>query len=208
MGGTMISADKILSDAQLSKFFKKIKQEKDKSILTLRNSNKRNPKEFRIVIDYFLFSLIANTGLRISEALNLKWSDIHDDFLIVRPEVSKNGKRGTVYYGIKTQNLLIELKDFKSHLSNRKPTDYLFSINTRILSRSYIHIRFKYWTSQTGLPPSLSIHSLRHTYGTQCLDKGLPLTFVRDNLRHSNISITSQYLHLTKQSRDKVKDIF
>lgn len=208
MGGTMISADKILSDAQLNKFFKKIKQEKDKSILTLRNSNKNTPKEVRIVIDYFLFSLIANTGLRISEALNLKWSDIHDDFLIIRPEVSKNKKRGTVYYGIKTQNLLAELKEIKSHLIKRKTTDYLFSLNTRIPSRSYMHIRFKYWTSQTGLPPSLSIHSLRHTYGTMCLDKGLPLTFVRDNLRHSSVAVTSQYLHLTKESRDKVKDIF
>ncbi|MBN8538351.1 MAG: site-specific integrase [Deltaproteobacteria bacterium] len=204
----MISADKILSESQLVKFFKKIKQEKDKSILALINSSKKNPKEVRIVFDYFLFSLIANTGLRISEALNLKWSDIHDDFLIIRPEVSKNKKRGTVYYGIKSQNLLAELKDFKSHLSNRKPTDYLFSINTKIPSRSYMHIRFKYWTSQTGLPSRLSIHSLRHTYGTMCLDKGLPLTFVRDNLRHSSVAVTSQYLHLTKESRDKVKDIF
>lgn len=204
----MVSADKVLSDSQLSKFLKRIRQEKDKSVLAIKNSSKRNPKEVRIIIDFFLFSLIANTGLRISEALNLKWSDIHEDFLIVRPEISKNKKRGTVYFGTKTQGLLTELKEVRSSTIKRKSTDYLFSLNGNIPSRSYMHTRFKYWTAQTGLPANLSIHSLRHTYGTMCLDKGLPLTFVRDNLRHSSVAVTSQYLHLTKESREKVKDLF
>jgi integrase len=204
----MISADKVLSDSQMAKFFKRIKQEKDKSKLVMKDSTKRNPKEARIIIDFFLFSLIANTGLRISEALNLKWSDIHDDFLIVRPEISKNKKRGTVYFGTKTQEILAELKEVRSEIIKRKSTDYLFSLNGKVTSRSYMHGRFKYWVEQTGLPSNLSIHSLRHTYGTMCLDKGLPLTFVRDNLRHSTVAVTSQYLHLTKESREKVKDIF
>lgn len=204
----MISADKVLSEPQLNKFLKRIKQEKDKSVLAIKSSNKRNPKEARIIIDYFLFSLIANTGLRISEALNLRWSDIHEDFLMIRPEVSKNKKRGTVYFGNKTQELIVELRIIRSQIIKRKATDYLFSLNCKVTSRSYMHIRFKYWISQVGLSQNLSIHSLRHTYGTMCLDKGLPLTFVRDNLRHSSVAVTSQYLHLTKESRDKVKDIF
>lgn len=204
----MISADKILSEAQLAKLLKKLKQEKDKSILAIKNSTNRNPKEARIVIDFFLFSLIANTGLRISEALNLKWSDLHDDFLVVRPEVSKNGKRGTVYFGQKTRALLDEWQELRLTSLARKQTDYLFSMTGRIPSRSYMHIRFKYWLEQTGLPLNLSIHSLRHTYATMCLDKGLPLPFVRDNLRHSSVAATSRYLHLTKENREKVKDLF
>ena len=204
----MVSADKVMSEAQLTKLLKRIRQEKEKSVLALKNSTNRNPKEARIVIDFFLFSIIANTGLRISEALNLKWSDIHEDFLIVRPEVSKNKKRGTVYFGAKTQDLINELRELRSETLKRKQSDYIFSLNGKITSRSYMHGRFKLWTLQAGLPLNLSIHSLRHTYGTLCLDKGLPLTFVRDNLRHSTVAVTSQYLHLTKESRDKVKDIF
>lgn len=204
----MISADKVLSDPQLTKLLKKLKQEKDKSVLALKNSSKRNPKEVRIVIDYFLFSVIAHTGLRISEALNLKMSDIHDDFLIIRPEISKNKKRGTVYFGTKTQELFKELQELRTHAIKRKPTDYIFSLNGKVTSRSYMHTRFKFWIEQVGFPASLSVHSLRHTYGTMCLDNGLSLTFVRDNLRHSSIAVTSKYLHLTKESRQKVKDIF
>lgn len=204
----MVTADKVLSELQLSKFIKRLRIEKDKSILTLNCSAKRNPKEIRVIVDYFLFTLLANTGLRISEALNLKWFDLHEDFLIVRAEVSKNKKRGTVYFGPKTRALLDEFHTLRQGILKRTDTDFLFSFSGKIPSRSYAHTRFKFWLSQVSLPDQLSIHSLRHTYGTICLDSGLSLTFVRDNLRHSNIAITSQYLHLTKASRDKVKDLF
>lgn len=204
----MISADKVLSEQQLNKLLKKLKIEKDKSLFTLTNSNKKNPNEVRIVTDYFLFTLLSHTGLRISEALNLKWSDIHDDFLIVRAEISKNRKKGTVYYGPKTQALLNELSALRKNILKQTNTDLIFSSSGKMPSRSYAHTRFKYWLSQVPLPHDFSIHSLRHTYGTICLDHGLSLTFVRDQLRHSNISITSQYLHLTKENRDKVKDLF
>ncbi len=203
----MITADKVLSEPQLNRFLKRLRSEKDKSVASIQSSTRPLPKEVRVVMDYFLFTLIANTGLRISEALSLKWSDIHDDFLVVRQNVSKNGKKGSVYFGTKTKALLDDLRKSKSAIA-RDQTDFLFSLKGKVATRCYMHVRFKFWLNQTGLPPGLSIHSLRHTYGTQCLDKGLSLTFVRDNLRHSNISITSQYLHLTQESRDKVKDIF
>ena len=203
----MITADKVLSETQLNRFLKRLKTEKDKSALSIHASVKPLPKETRIVMDYFLFTLIANTGLRISEALSLKWNDVHDDFLVVRPEVSKNGKKGSVYFGTKTKTLLEELKISKLKLV-KDDSDFLFSVKGSVATSCYMHVRFKFWVHQTDLPTTLSIHSLRHTYGTQCLDKGLSLTFVRDNLRHSNISITSQYLHLTQESRAKVKDLF
>lgn len=201
----MISADKILSESQLNKLLKRLKTEKEKSLLVVKTTPK-SPKELRVIMDYFLFTLIANTGLRISEALNLKWADIHDDFLMIRPEISKNGKKGTVYFGSKTKALIDELKNTDMLMNS---SEMLFSLAGKVVAtRNYMHVRFKYWIQQVGLPKGLSIHSLRHTYGTQCLDKGLSLTFVRDNLRHSNISVTSQYLHLTKESRAKIKDIF
>jgi site-specific recombinase XerD len=204
----MITADKVMSEPQLNKFLKNLRGEKDKSLMAIQKSTKRNPKEVRIIMDFYLFALLAHTGLRISEALNLRWPDIHEDFLIVRAEISKNKKRGTVYFGPKTRALLDNFQSLRSGLLRRTETDLLYSYNGKIPSRSYAHGRFKYWIAQSGLPTELSIHSLRHTYGTICLDNGLSLTFVRDNLRHSNISITSQYLHLTKASRDKIKDLF
>ena len=71
----MITADKLLSEPQLNRFLKRLRSEKDKSVASIHSSAKPLPKEVRTVMDYFLFTLIANTGLRISEALSLKVSD-------------------------------------------------------------------------------------------------------------------------------------
>jgi len=204
----MITADRVLTESQLSKLIKRLKLEKDKSLSVVQSTKKRVPKEVRAITDYFLFAILAQTGLRISEALNLRWSDIHEDFIVIRPEVSKNNKKGTVYFGPKTRALLDEFWALKSGILKRTDTDLLFSLSGKLPSRGYAHCRFKYWLNQVSLPDTFSIHSLRHTYGTICLDNGLSLMFVRDQLRHSNIAVTSQYLHLTKASRDKVKDLF
>ena len=211
-GGTMITADKILSEAQLKKFFSKLKNEKEKAVLVIQGKpSLSNPSEMRTVMDFYIFSLISSTGLRISEVLNLKLDDIGEDHLFIDKKISKNGKDGTVYFGKNTRRLLGEYKRFRELYFRDYSTNILFpskSSRKRILSRSYQHTRFKYWLSFSGLPTSFSIHSLRHTYGTICLDKGLSLTFVRDQLRHSSISTTSKYLHLTKENREKVRDIF
>lgn len=208
----MFTADKVLNEGQLKKFFSKLKSEKEKSVLVIKGRpNLSNPKESRVIMDFFIFSLIANTGLRISEVLNLKVSDVRDDYIFINKDISKNGKIGTVYFGKNTRNLINEYIKFRFSCFNKFSTEILFpskSSRKRILSRSYLHTRFKYWLDLSGLPNNFSIHSLRHTYGTTCLDKGLSLTFVRDQLRHSSISTTSKYLHLTKKNREKVKDIF
>lgn len=204
----MINADKVLTEPQLTKLLKVIRQAKDQSLVVLKATHKNSPEHQRSIIDYYLFTLLAYTGLRISEALTLKWDDIYDDFLIIHAENSKNKKKGTVYYGPKTKKLLSEFKEIKFKKLNHVNTPLVFGLNWKKPSRSYCHTRFKQWLYLSGLSPLLSIHSLRHTYGTICLDKGLSLTFVRDQLRHSNISITSQYVHLTKANRDKVKDLF
>ena len=61
----MFTADKVLNEGQLKKFFSKLKSEKEKSVLVIKGRpNLSNPKESRVIMDFFIFSLIANTGLR------------------------------------------------------------------------------------------------------------------------------------------------
>lgn len=208
----MVTGEKILNESQLKRFFTKMKAEKDKSWVVIRSDKNRSwPNETRIIMDYYILSIIANCGLRVSEALNLRLDDIYDDFIIVRADISKNNKKGTVFFGNHTKVLIHEYHEFRSYRFPQIDSAFLFpspSSRTGIISRSYLHTRFKEWLKLFGMPESLSIHSLRHTYATLCLDKGLGLTFVRDQLRHTSIGITSKYLHLTKENRAKVKDLF
>lgn len=208
----MVGPSQILSEKQLSKFFSRFKLEKDKALTIVKsNCHKSCPKETSVVVEYYLFSIIANTGLRVSEATHLILQDIGEDFLTIRKEVSKNKKSGAVYFGKTTRRLIDEYLEFRLNRYPNIKDECLFPSRVaryKFLSRSNLHGRFKFWLNTFGLPNHYSIHSLRHSYATLCLDKGLGLTFVRDQLRHSSVSITSRYLHLTKESRDKVKEIF
>ncbi len=154
-------------------------------------------------VDEILFQLLRLTGLRISEALALKWSDVFDDFINVQTQ--KNGqKNGTVFIGDKLKSLLADFKAANPY----SHSEYIFNTQKGPYKRTNAHERLKYWLKVANLRASLSLHSFRHTYATRCLDAGLPLSLVRDQLRHSSISVTSVYLHFSQENKDKLKQTF
>ncbi len=95
----MITADKVLSEEQLNRLLKQMKQQKDRSLALTQSTGHPRVADARNIVDYYFFGLIAHTGLRVSEAINLLKGDLHLDFLVIRAEISKNGKPGTVYFG-------------------------------------------------------------------------------------------------------------
>jgi site-specific recombinase XerD len=212
-----ITADKIFSDRELKRFLGALDRQFEApwdSYERGRGQTELKSSDLRLIFDRFLFHILANTGLRISEALNMEqtWVNIEGKFLVIPAQFNKGKRRGqakprTVYFGPRTAELFAQLREFLLHKQTANNRLY-FSLDGRVMSRSYAFTRFKYWCRVAGLPEHHSPHTLRHTYATQCLDRGLTLPFVRDNLGHSNISVTSAYLHLTRDSRDKVLALF
>jgi integrase/recombinase XerD len=185
-----LTADKFISQKEEEKLFKSI----EKFV---------NAGDKGAVVDHMLFQLLVLTGLRISEALALKWEDIGEDYLLIHSP--KSGKKvETVHIGNK---LLGQLAAF--HKANPYAhSPYVFNTQKGPYKRTNAHDRLKYWLKVAGVRSSISLHSFRHTYATRCLDAGLPLAVVRDQLRHSSISVTSVYLHFSKECKDKLRDIF
>lgn len=202
-----VTPDKVFSEAECAKFVKTLYKERERALSLLKVSYPTPTILCRIILNSFMFELMLNTGLRISETVSLEFEDIHDDYLIVRAEVSKNGERGIVYYGEKTAKLIGELK---AYLAKYRKTEskLVFTLSGKKLSRTWANLGFKYFLKQGNLPERFSPHNLRHTYATNLLNHGMTLPFVRDNLRHSSIDITSKYLHVTKESRQKIKEIY
>ena len=171
-----ITATRFFSPSEQAKLFATIAEHSDKAAQ----------------IDFVLFQLLALSGLRISEALALKWSDIGEGFLIIQTQ--KNGtKKGTVLIGTKLVTLLRNFAQANPYAES----SYLFNTRKGPYKRTNAHDRLKHWLELAGVRSSLSLHSFRHTYATTSLNAGLPLTLVRDQLRHSNIAVTSAYLHFT-----------
>ncbi len=125
------------------------------------------------------------TGLRISTILNLKWTDIVGDEIIIRVKDCK-------FEGGKMQRkpifpVLKELLDTLPHNS-----DYIFTYKGMPVKR--INKAWNNALKRAGLP-HYTIHTLRHTHATWIYNSTGDLRLVKDSLAHSNIKTTLKYAH-------------
>lgn len=135
--------------------------------------------------DGLLIKLLANTGLRISEAINLKWNDIKLNKISV---FGKGGK--TRYISIKDE-LLNELLTLKN-----KFCDYVFYSNRLTpLKRENVHTMLKTVAKKANLSDKVSAHWLRHSTASHALNNGASLNQVKELLGHGSINTTARYLH-------------
>lgn len=194
-----LTADKILTENQAEILLKEVEKAKDEAIET--------GKKLKYINDYYLFFFAYYTGLRVSELTELKWQDFGEDYVMVR--MGKGKKSRTVYFGDKTKCEKIHFQNVQKKLFKRQceQKDHIFIGQRGPLGRVAAHMRLKYWVERLGLPDSISMHSHRHGYATRLLDNGVPLQLVRDQLGHSNISVTSTYLHFTEEAKQKLKKV-
>lgn len=145
-----------------------------------------------------IISIIYSAGLRISEATNLKLSDI--DFSR-KTIFIRNGKNKKDRYTI-LANATITL--LKQYITVYNPVNYLFYANDiwNRLSTDCIQKYFKKLVLEFGFDSSIHIHTLRHCFATHLLEGGTSIFYIMNLLGHSNIQTTMVYLHM--QALDKL----
>ncbi len=140
--------------------------------------------------DYALVTLLTYTGLRISEALDIKVEDLN---LSTKELIVKNGKgekQRVVYLNDKSIQTLKEYLKGKKTLSN-----YLFTKNNgERLSRSRINQIFNKHSD------IITPHSLRHYFCSNALENGFSIHEVANIAGHSNINTTLLYTNPDKET--------
>ena len=196
-----LTAEKIMTEKQWRTLAKELERYKEAAIT--------QGTDYKYVHDFYLLSLGWMTGLRISEVSSLNWSDIGDDqWLLVRN--GKGNKDRTVFFGKKTDALINQYFDFREKTLGHKCTsdEPIFrNIHRKRYKPSGIGRRTRFWIDKTSLPRSLSYHSLRHGFATRMLNKGVGVHDLKEILGHSNIAVTSIYLHFTEESRSKFRQL-
>lgn len=167
--------------------------------------------------------LIMYTGLRISEALGLKWSDVNfnDKCLYVRRNLSRVKNRlddGKSYMLVETtlkrdasrrtiplsERALEVLTYLKEHNPSTKDTDYVCMTKTgssasiRNITRTLnaMLVRAECEVQQCGL------HALRHSFGSYLVSEGVDISIVSRLMGHKNIMVTYNiYIHVLKKSQ-------
>ena len=152
--------------------------------------------------DRALFELIYSSGLRISEASDLKYSSIYFEEAVIRVFGKGRKERFVPLGGEAEKWLKIYLAESRPYLLKKKRCDYLF-LNSRgeKLSRKGIWKRYSELTSKVkaenrDINVSSKVHTLRHSFATHLLKGGADLRSVQELLGHSDIATTQIYTHL------------
>lgn len=156
--------------------------------------------------DKAMLELMYATGLRVSELVNLKTSEMHLRQGLIRI-IGKGGKERLVPMGEVAQDWLEKyLKLSASLASNQSHQSVVFISNRgKAMTRHNFWHRVKLYATKAGLNSSLSPHGLRHAFATHLLAHGADLRVVQMLLGHSDLSTTQIY---TAIANENLKNIF
>lgn len=134
-------------------------------------------------------------GLRLSEGVNLNVQDIDGKRMTIH---IRNGKGGRDRYIPLPQRLLVILRDYWSRY---KPSSYLFPGKDKRLPLCYRTLQktFKMILRESGIDKNASIHTLRHSYATHLLERGVDIRIIQELLGHKSPQTTAIYAHLTER---------
>lgn len=142
--------------------------------------------------------VLYSCGLRISELLNLKKSDIYWDYEYIKV-LGKGNKERLVPIG---ESALLHLRYFiDNHLSllkEDKKSKGLIFLNHygRQLTRQHVFQMIKELAKQVGITKNIHPHTLRHSFATELIKGGANLVVVKDMMGHQSILSTEIYTHV------------
>ncbi|SDY56668.1 site-specific tyrosine recombinase XerD [Nitrosomonas sp. Nm58] len=150
--------------------------------------------------DRAMLEMLYATGLRVSELVSLKVTQISSDMGVVRV-MGKGSKERLVPLG---EEALYWINDYvkkaRPALLGNKATDKLFvTARSDSMTRQTFWYLIKRHAQQAGIIRSLSPHTLRHAFATHLLNHGADLRVVQLLLGHADISTTQIYTHVARE---------
>lgn len=151
-----------------------------------------NQSTFLGLRNALILELLYSTGVRVSELVNIKLSDI--DLLNKKIIIlGKGNKERIVLFGNKAYELIVKYL-------NKRDTDceYLFVNNNKnTLTDRGVRYIIDNIVKKSALKFKISPHTLRHTFATHLLNNGADLKSVQDLLGHESIATTGIYTHVS-----------
>lgn len=157
-----------------------------------------------------IIETLYGCGLRVSELINLKISDLHFEAGFVKV-LGKGNKERLVPINAYTQKFITIYKDEVRIHQEVKPefTDILF-LNRRgaQLTRAMIFTIVKQLSKEAHIQKKISPHTFRHSFATHLLENGANLRVIQQMLGHESITTTEIYMHLDKTHLRSVLEKF
>lgn len=171
---------------------------------------------------YNHYAFILQTGLRVGELCGLRWQDVNfekrtvsvnqtmkyspdDTRIIMGPPKSKAGIR-TIPLTNEAYKILLEEKEKRKHskVASLKWKEYVFLGNHGTPVCSQMYDEFIVTSCKRGNIRPVSIHVLRHTFATRCIEAGMKPKTLQKIMGHANIATTmNMYVSVTDSEKDK-----
>ena len=153
-----------------------------------------------------ILETLYSCGLRVSELVNLKLSDLffEEGFIKV---TGKGNKQRFVPIGKQTQKFIqIYITHYRNHLMIKKGNEDVLFLNRRgaKLTRAMIFTIIKELAIAIGLKKTISPHTFRHSFATHLLENGADLRSIQIMLGHESITTTEVYMHLDRKFLSEV----
>ena len=147
-----------------------------------------------------IIKLLYGSGLRLSELLHLKVTDIDAESMITHIKNSKGNKDRVVML---SKSLLEELRIY---FIKHNPLDYLFEGQSGgMYSPKSVQVIVKNAASKAGIKKKVTPYTLRHSFATHLLEAGTDIRFIQQLLGHGSIKTTEIYTHIADVTKSKIK---
>lgn len=154
-----------------------------------------------------IIEVLYGCGLRVSELVNLRLSNIYEEEQWLQIFGKGNKERWVPINPHALKLLITYIDTIRSHIPLRTGEEKYVFINrlgTR-LSRQYVFMFIKKAVSAAEIKKKVSPHSLRHSFATELVENGADLRAVQEMLGHESISTTEIYTHLSRETlRDTI----
>ena len=146
-----------------------------------------------------ILMLIYSAGLRIGESVKLRKADIN---LERKSIFIKAGKGKKDRYSVLSDKVVLLLQEY---VEAYKPDYWLFEGQDggQYSTRSIQQV-FRRAVSKASINPYATVHTLRHSFATHLLERGIDLRYIQSLLGHSSSETTEIYTHITQKAQEKL----
>lgn len=159
----------------------------------LEEAKGKTPKELR---DSAMLELLYATGIRVSELISLKVSDVNlqMEYIVCREGVKE---RIVPFGAVAKQALELYLEQGRPAMTEKDSSCLFTNCSGQAMSRQGFWKLVKAYGRKAGITRELTPHTLRHSFAVHLVNNGADLHSVKEMLGHSDISTTQMYAQMT-----------
>ncbi len=157
-----------------------------------------------------MLEIMYSCGLRVSEVIGLKISQLYLDVDFIRVTGKGNKERLIPIGSSAKKQVNIYLQQIRTHTAPKPGNDDIVFLNKRgtALSRVMVFMIIKQLVALAGIKKNVSPHTFRHSFATHLVEGGANLRAVQEMLGHESITTTEIYTHLDRDFLKKTLEQF